>query len=127
MTVQKGLAKISVENGKLVFEALTNESVANGIYLSGETPGGYRLGVTVCNTSKNLMITKEAEPLLESLFKRMKRGGDPVGDINWYPYEDQMVLSWFGENRKVFDLNDLAQLEQARGASFREGSYVIIE
>lgn len=127
--VEQGLAKVSVEEGKLVIEALVSEDVKDGIYLSGHSPsGGFRLGVVLCNSTKNLLVTKEAESMLESLFLNMKSGRDAIGDMDWYAdAKGEWVFSWFGENKKVLDLANVSQLELARGAKFRKGEYVLID
>lgn len=122
------LAKVYLEDGKLVFEALSEKDVADGIYLSGKHENGYRMGVVVINSAKNLVVTKDAEPVFKKFFQDIPQGRDPVGDISWY-YDayNRPIFSWFGENKRVFDMSQIREWEKSRTTSFRDGEYNLLD
>lgn len=116
------VARVSMENGKLVFETFSDDEIKDKLYPHGNG----RIGAVILDTEKHLGITKEALPKLKELFEKSPSSGDGLGDIDWFKSNDgKLNFGWLGGNKRVFESGD--EVYKAKGASFVEDKFVLLD
>jgi hypothetical protein len=98
-------AHITAYKGKLVLELRVTKSIPNEVVTNLDKPGN--LGQVIMDTARNLGVSAEALELL----KKVRRGHDDLGDIDWFRAGDSAAFGWLGGIYRIADP------EQVEGSS----------
>lgn len=90
--------KVTAYRGLIIVEAQDPETPMQGWAPNG--PG--KIGSIICDTAKNLGVSKEALDLLGQI----RRSRDCIGEIDWFGADDgTKVFGWMGPFLAVFAPN----------------------
>lgn len=102
------LGKIYENNGMLCLEDCGK--YINGVNIPfGKNPhGGFNIGVIIVGKD-NIAISPEAKQLVIDIVRKAKHTGDDISclDIFKINSDDEVAVSWLGNNNIVIDPNDL--------------------
>lgn len=116
------LVKIYLEEGNVVFEALSTKVVKGKLYPTG----GDRLGTVCINSDKHVGVTKEALEPLKKLLLATHKNCDCMGDIDmWKTTDNKTCFSWIGPIKRIFTIGK--HNETGRDTIWNLDKFVILE
>lgn len=116
------LVKIYLEDGKIVFEALSTEVVEGKLYPTG----GSRIGTVCCGSNKHVCVTKQALEPLKKLLQATTKNRDCMGDIDmWRTTDNQCCFAWVGPVKRVFTIGGHNQT--ARDTKWEFDQFVVLD